>query len=236
MGILPRVDAYGVVYLIRNTASGGVYVGQTIQDYRIRWRRHRDNLTRGVHENPHLQRSWNKHGAAVFVVDVAEAVADQDSLNIAEQRWIVDLRARGVRVYNLKDGGSPFGGSPSEETRRRIGESSRGRKASAETCQRIADATRGVPKTRTPALEAKWEAQRGKRETPEQTAKRLAGMARNRPIVVFRAPDGALHETQNITDLAQRHGLHPRLLHYVASGKQHHHRGWVLVEKKGGSA
>lgn len=94
----------------------------------------------------------------------------------------------------------------------------------------LSDSTRGIPKTVTPALLAKWEAQRGRKETPEQTERRIAGMVRNQPLHVFRAPDGSLHETRNIAALARAHDLHERLLNYVATGKQRHHRGWTLVE------
>jgi group I intron endonuclease len=101
---------------------------------------------------------------------------------------------------------------------------------SPETQQKMRERMRGVKKTRTPALEAKWEAQRGRREHPEQTKKRIDALVSTRPVRRFRAPDGTIYETRNVTELARQHDLHPRLLAYVVSGKQHHHRGWTLVE------
>lgn len=104
-----------------------------------------------------------------------------------------------------------------------------GGKRDEEFCRRVSAGTRGKQKTRTPALQAKWEAQRGRKEPPEQTARRIAAQVANRPVYAFRSPDGAVFHTQNISQFARDHGLHPRLLAYVVEGKQRHHRGWTLV-------
>jgi group I intron endonuclease len=174
MAILPRIDAYGVVYLIRNTVSGGVYVGQTIQDYRIRWRRHRDDLTRGVHDNPHLQRSWNKYGADAFAVEVVEVVSDQGALDEAEQRWIVDLRAKGIKVYNQKIGGK-FGGALTEETRRKISEAGKGRVVSTETRRKLSEAKQGRANILTPDGRASIQEAAKRPRTDEHKRKISAG-------------------------------------------------------------
>lgn len=143
MSILPWVNAYGVVYLIKNVVSGGVYVGQTIRDCRVRWQRHCYDLNHGVHDNPHLQRAWDKYGADMFTIEIVEIAQNQDELNVAEARWIETLRASGTHIYNLKAGGSAFGGAISEETRRRISEAGKGRIHSAETRQRLSETKRG---------------------------------------------------------------------------------------------
>lgn len=88
--------------------------------------------------------------------------------------------------------------------------------------------------TITDAVRAQWDAKRGQREAPEQTRRRIAAMTKSRPIARFQAPDGSIYETRNIAELARQHGLHERLLHYVASGKQKHHRRWTLVTREEG--
>lgn len=105
-----------------------------------------------------------------------------------------------------------------------------GKRRTPEFGLKVSAGLMGKRKPRTPALLAKWEAQRGRKETPEQTARRIAAQIAKQPLYRFVSPDGAIHETRNVAGLAREHGLHPRLLGYVVEGKQHHHRGWRLLE------
>lgn len=110
-----------------------------------------------------------------------------------------------------------------------------GRARTAKEKANISAATIGKPKTRTPKLEARWAARRDmptQKEDPNQTRKRISAMTAHHPYVTFRGPDGMEYTTQNIAAFAREHGLHERLLAYVVSGKQRHHRGWVLVRQE----
>lgn len=224
MTSLPR--PYGFVYTITNTVNGRLYIGITIQNPRKRWRHHRHSLRHGEHPNPHLQAAWNKYGEAVFIFEVVQTCDDQDALNRTE----IDLIATyGRTLYNLKSGGG-FGGRPSEETRRRIAESGRGRTHSEATRIHLRKVLKGIPKTATAKLQAMWERQRGRKQSPETIAKRIAGQVKHNRIVTLRGPDGQEHTTQNLTEFARQHNLHPRILGFVVSGRQRTHHGWSLVE------
>lgn len=230
MASIPHTPAYGAVYLIANTVSGSVYVGLSTNP-RKRWRWHLCELRANRHPNPYLQRAWNKYGAAAFEFSVLEECDTLEALNDAEVFWIGYLRYIGTSIYNQKSGGG-FGGEFSQAMRQKLSRSHTGKVYTPETCANISRNTRGVKKTRTPKLEAKWEAQRGRVEDSEQTTRRIAAMMARRPVVVLRSPDGVQHETQNVAAFAREHNLHPRLLGYVTEGKQRSHRGWVLVARK----
>lgn len=104
--------------------------------------------------------------------------------------------------------------------------------------QAMSDLKRGVKLGTykvTDKMQAKWEAQKGLIEDPEQTARRIAAMVENQPLRRFRSPDGLIYETRNVTGFARQHGLHERLIHHLVSGKQKHHRGWTLVEQEDSS-
>lgn len=155
------------VYIIRNTANGRVYVGSAV-DIERRWRGHRGSLSRGVHHNPALQASWQKHGPDAFSFSVLEVVSNpaRDDILAAEQRWLDHYGAGSRReTYNyLAVAGSHLG-----------------RKRSAETRQRLSNAQRG--KTATPETRAKQRAAKlGRKLTPEHVAqvlpKLLAGNAK----------------------------------------------------------
>ncbi|HVX57596.1 MAG TPA: GIY-YIG nuclease family protein [Candidatus Saccharimonadales bacterium] len=94
------------IYLITNTISGKVYVGQAI-NIRRRWESHRHYLTKGEHRNSYLQRSWTKHGPDKFIfsvlVDLSAIAPDQ--LCVALNKAEIDALAAFPNTYNLMQAG-----------------------------------------------------------------------------------------------------------------------------------
>ena len=128
------------IYLIQHIASKKVYVGSS-KDLGHRRSEHFTTLERGRHKNRHLQRAFTKHGRKAFRFSVLEECACECLIE-REQYWIDLYRASDKKHgYNL----NPLAGRsvPSEETRRLIGEKSRGRVPSKETRQKIAEKNRG---------------------------------------------------------------------------------------------
>lgn len=115
------------VYIIRNLNNDKVYVGQAKSIYN-RLVCHKSLLVRGMHENSHLQRSWNKHGPDAFDFSVAE-YCDAELLTEKECQHIVSQK----KVYNIKEAADHPGGSKqrkhSEETRKLISETAKKRGA-----------------------------------------------------------------------------------------------------------
>jgi group I intron endonuclease len=114
-------------------------------DFRKRRNLHLSQLRRGVHKNSYLQSSFNKHGESCFKFDVIEEVDDSDQLS-TEQWWLNNTYCLDPRYgYNLsKDTITPYKGmSPSDETRRKIGEKHKGKMVSAETRKKIGLASLG---------------------------------------------------------------------------------------------
>jgi group I intron endonuclease len=73
-----------VVYKITNLINGKVYIGQTIQSLKKRWRDH-------CHPNSDcskLARAIQKYGKENFTIEEIENCSDMDSLNKAEEYWI----------------------------------------------------------------------------------------------------------------------------------------------------
>lgn len=58
------------IYTITCTANGRVYVGQAV-NFRKRWSFHRWRLSKGEHDNAHLQNAWKKYGPEAFVFAIA---------------------------------------------------------------------------------------------------------------------------------------------------------------------
>lgn len=131
------------IYRITNLVNGKTYIGKTGVSFGDRWDCHKAQLNGGYHDNPHLQKAWNKYGSKSFEFAVVEAVDDVSVLDDLERKYIKEYRSIG-ECYNILDGGDGgflLGSHLSEDARRKIGEKNRinmtGRKASEETKRKM---------------------------------------------------------------------------------------------------
>lgn len=149
------------VYTITCTANGRVYVGSSI-NIKKRCGKHLWQLRKGIHENPHISRSWNKYGEEAFVFRMIEAVPDHTKLIEREQFWMdrlcPEFNQRPAAGNNLglkyseetkrKMSASMMGKTKgrivTEETRRKISEANMGRKVSAETRAKLSKSHMGI--------------------------------------------------------------------------------------------
>lgn len=130
------------IYQIRNTANGKVYVGSAAS-LRRRWYEHRSHLTRGAHDNRHLQRAWNKHGAEVFVFEPL-FICDKSMLLFYEQRALDTISPE----YNLAPtAGSSLGVKHTAETRARMSMANTGKTISPEHLAALVAGRKGKPLT-----------------------------------------------------------------------------------------
>jgi len=74
------------IYVIRNKENGKIYIGSS-QNIHKRSLEHRSGLRRGVHDNNHLQKAWNKYGESAFEFGVLER-CEVEMLVEREQFWI----------------------------------------------------------------------------------------------------------------------------------------------------
>lgn len=84
-----------VIYGIRNKTTGRIYVGKTV-NVRKRFVRHKTLLKNNKHWNCCLQRSYNRHGSAVFEYVILEE-CQENALAECEQKWINDNKPN---LYN----------------------------------------------------------------------------------------------------------------------------------------
>lgn len=151
MSIKPTFSGAGI-YCIEHAASQKVYVGSALNIER-RWKRHKADLSAGVHHSVLLQRAWLKYGEEAFAFRLLEIVTDVDLLLEAEQRWIDALQCfLPLRGYNISPtAGSCRGVKHSEKTREKLrvliaerGHPMRGRTHSDEARARMSASRRGV--------------------------------------------------------------------------------------------
>ena len=135
------------IYQIINKINGKRYIGSSV-DIKKRWTQHRCDLKGKRHSNRHLQRSWNKYGKSNFKFEIV-CICSKGNLVDYEQLFIDKLNPeynisdRAYRGNGLSGKNHPrYGVHLSNETKRKISRSSKGRKSwnegkkmSAEFCE-----------------------------------------------------------------------------------------------------
>jgi group I intron endonuclease len=86
------------IYLIENKISGRFYVGRT-NNPAARKRSHFSELQRGVHGNPKLQNSFNKHGKEAFEFSVVDS-AEESLICEKEATWFSYFEHSTEYLYN----------------------------------------------------------------------------------------------------------------------------------------
>lgn len=82
------------IYRIINLCDGKIYVGSA-KDIEGRWRAHKSHLRRGMHNNLHLQKSWDKYGESSFKFEILELVP--------EEQFLIDRECFYVNLYESLD-------------------------------------------------------------------------------------------------------------------------------------
>ena len=134
------------IYKITNQVNGKKYVGSTKTEFSKRWGVHRCLLRNNKHQNPHLQRSWNKYGEQNFKMEPLEKVEPpiDPVLENRENYFIKLLNAE----YNLipSDRCHPpsfLGRHHTEETKKKLSMIAIGRKISDSAKEKISIAMSG---------------------------------------------------------------------------------------------
>jgi group I intron endonuclease len=133
------------VYVARNTISGRVYVGSSV-NISQRWRKHKEALRRGKHHSRIFQDSWDKHGDGAFTWEVLEDVhPEQRLLFEREQHWIDALRAYGRDTgLNRRPSSDSFRlGKHSDETKAKMSAAHKGKPKTAEHRANLSAANMG---------------------------------------------------------------------------------------------
>lgn len=152
-----------VIYQITNMVNGKYYIGSAESFARREWQ-HKYDLRRGAHKNPHLQASWNKHGADAFVFEVIEDIAPGRASFDVENTYLKRCVGQ-ADCYNINtDASKPRLGQIHSELTKTLIRANRvapageahyryGKTVSPEVRAKIGDTQRGVakgPRTFTP--------------------------------------------------------------------------------------
>lgn len=128
------------IYMIQNKVNNKIYIGQAV-DIEDRWKAHRSGLRGGYHPNKHLQNSWKRDGEENFEFTIL-LECKESQLNTFEEYYIFELMTYDPRVgYNNSYGGNS--GRPTEEAKRKMSESRKGKQLSEEHKRKLSEANKG---------------------------------------------------------------------------------------------
>lgn len=118
--------AYGVVYLMRNTVNGKLYVGQTTRTIEERFKEHAQAPT-------YIGNSMRFHGVDKFTIEVIAECETQEELNACEIHYIAEYDCMTPKGYNCTAGGEGvLSFHHTEETKAQIKTTMTGRKQTDE--------------------------------------------------------------------------------------------------------
>jgi hypothetical protein len=113
------------IYFIENLEDGRKYIGSSVSVY-TRISTHKYRLSKKIHANAKLQNAVNKYGIDNFKFEVIE-LCDAGALLVKEQEYIDKYKCVDEGYNIQKVAGSHIGIKRSEETKRRMSESQKGR-------------------------------------------------------------------------------------------------------------
>ena len=120
-----------VVYMIRNTETGKMYIGQT-EDIRKRKSKHASDLNQTKHENTDIQMEYILYGSDKFIFEAIEFLGKEEKLLERERYWIKYFNSEWPNGYN-----APYETNPDyskRESKRFMDELIKAKKEDTATC------------------------------------------------------------------------------------------------------
>lgn len=123
------------IYKILNNINGKFYIGSS-RNIDKRLNDHKNELRKNKHINPHLQSAWNKYGEENFSFEILLIINNENektniNLRNLETDYILNTKCYNDNIgYNIIKGGIGSLNTPcSEEKKKKISESNKGKKA-----------------------------------------------------------------------------------------------------------
>jgi len=163
------------IYLITNSVNNKKYIGQTVRDYKKRWKSH---IYSSKNPKYTIHMAMRKYGISQFHFEVIdESASDLDELNDLEEFYISFYDTYKGDGYNCTSGGGGYevsdetrqklsvlntGKTHSDESKNKISTTLKGRTLSEETKKKMSESAKG----KTPSVKTRQkmsEAKKGKK-------------------------------------------------------------------------
>lgn len=233
-----------IIYKITNDVNNKIYVGQTWKTAKERFDRHCAEARWRKTKDMPIVLAIKKYGKDRFKITIVEECngCTQLQLDNREVFWAKELNAFSPNGYNLKAGQSR--GILSEETKKKIGESNKGKKRSPETVEKLRVSHLGYVVTD----EAKKKlsnfnkgkklsdnhknkiaiSNTGKIRTEEAKEKMRAKKLRF--FYCITAPNGEVFNVNNLMEFCRQNNLNAGHMSSVANSTKLHYKNWRVTK------
>lgn len=212
------------IYKVCSDIDHRIYVGQTWQTLADRFDGH---CSQGAQTNMYLARAIKKYGRSRFSIHLLEelpANTPQPIIDEAEIHWGLKLKALAPIGYSLRLG---RGRSVcSEETKRKLSESQKGKFVSLETRHKQSLAHFGKIHS---ADQNKRQAAALKGIRPSLKAQLAQAKACAKDYQLL-SPEGIITNIHNMSQFCKIHGLSFSTMSLLNKGIVHNHKGWRRTE------
>jgi group I intron endonuclease len=171
-----------IVYLVTNKTNEKQYIGQTVKTLQARWKKHLNSVDAG--SSYYFHKAIRKHGKENFCKVVLHVCETKEEMDFVEMFYIVLLNTKAPNGYNSTAGGEGsvdykpteetlrkiIGTKRSEESKKKMSESAKGRKRTEASIKKTADAHRGTKRSEETKKKMS-EAAKGRTFTPETRLK-----------------------------------------------------------------
>jgi group I intron endonuclease len=137
------------IYKITCLPTGKIYIGSSIH-INVRWNIHKHQLRKNTHDNPYLQRAWDKYGENNFKFEIIE-ISKPNLLTENELKWFKKTNCCNPK-FGFNIGKNPdrtmLGRFHTKESRLKISIARSGTIASKETKLKMSLAAKGRKKSK----------------------------------------------------------------------------------------
>lgn len=145
-----------IIYKITNTITKKMYIGLTSVSLNERWTNHKSNCKNPAKYTSALYCSMRKHGIENFTIEQIDTASSLEELNIKEKTYIKALNTLSPNGYNLDNGGGAQNCHPDTRAKisaalkgrpikNRMNGAPKGRPVSEERRRRISETLKGRP-------------------------------------------------------------------------------------------
>lgn len=126
-----------IIYKATNLVNDKIYIGQTINTLEYRKNQHFREAKSKRRHTVYFHNALNKYGYDNFVFEQIDTAKSQEELDEKERYWIRYYNSNNKTYgYNLDSGGQS-GGKKSEETKKKIGETTKIKWENPETAEKM---------------------------------------------------------------------------------------------------
>lgn len=218
------------IYKITNDINSKIYVGQTHKTIEKRFLRHcQESRWRNIKKMP-IVFAIKKYGKEHFKIHLLETLPENSSQQLIDERerdWGLKLNCLSPKGYNLKLGNGR--GKLSEETKKKISHSNKGKIVSLETRKKSSDAHKGYIM---PLETRKKISNFFKNKVPHKNTQ-IGASKKNSKTYILQSPSGEITTISNMKKFCEQNELCRSSMSRLCTEKIFSYRGWKLIKNKG---